>query len=305
MQEAGAPLLQIAGLRKCYGDFSLDDVSLQVPEGCVVGLVGANGAGKSTIIKCILGLTQPDSGSIRLFGEELAGMSQADFVQARSRIGVVFDTCAFPDVLSVREAARIASRAYPAFDCGLFDSLADRLGVPCKKRVKELSRGTGMKLSIALALAARPELLILDEATAGLDPLARGEVIGLLRDCMLQAEEEGCGVRGILMSSHISEDLEKLADYVVCLDEGKVVFSVEACQITDSAGVAHCTHSDLERVRCSDLGQLGALRVLQRPYCIDVLVPDRQAFALVFPDIAIERVGLDEYLAFFLKGDVL
>lgn len=298
-------MLQIAGLRKCYGDFSLDDVSLQVPEGCVIGLVGANGAGKSTIIKCILGLTMPDSGSISLFGEEIAGMAQVDFARIRSRIGVVFDACAFPDALCIRDIIEIARKAYPAFDAGRFRTLASRLGVPLGKRVKELSRGTGMKFSIALALAACPELLILDEATAGLDPLARGEVIALLRDCMLQAEEEGCGVRGILMSSHISDDLEKLADYVVCLDAGKVVFSVEACQITDSAGMAHCTRLDLERVKCSELGRSGALRMLQRPYCVDVLVPDRLVFASAFPEIVVERLGLDEYLAFFLKGDVL
>ncbi|MGN0261589.1 MAG: ABC transporter ATP-binding protein [Eggerthellaceae bacterium] len=207
MHEAAAPLLQIAGLRKCYGDFSLDDVSLQVPEGCVVGLVGANGAGKSTIIKCILGLTKPDSGSISLFGEEIACMSQADFVRARSKIGVVFDSCTFPDVLSVGEVAQIARRAYPDFDPSLFWGLIGKMGVPGNKRVKELSRGMGMKLSIALALAARPELLILDEATAGLDPLARGEMITLLRDCMLQAEEEGCGVRG---DPHVEPYLRRL-----------------------------------------------------------------------------------------------
>lgn len=305
MQEADAPLLQIAGLRKCYGDFSLDDVSLQVPEGCVVGLVGANGAGKSTIIKCILGLTRPDSGSISLFGEELAGMSRADFVRVRSRIGVVFDSCAFPDALSVREIAQIARRAYPDFDPGLFWDLIGKMGVPGNKRVKELSRGTGMKLSIALALASRPELLILDEATAGLDPLARGEAIALLRESMLQAEEEGSGVRGILMSSHISDDLEKLADYVVCIDKGKLVFSVETCRITDLAGVAHCTCRDLERMRCAESWRSGALRMLQRPYCTDVLVSDRLGFASSFPDIAVERIGLDGYLEFFLKGDAL
>lgn len=305
MWETDDFLLRVSGLCKSYGDFALQDVSFEVPEGCVVGLVGANGAGKSTIIKCILGLTSADSGSVSLLGKDATGLSEQESMQLRSKVGIVFDSCAYPDVLSVKEIARIARSAYPDFDQEFFWALIGKMGVPKEKRVKELSRGTGMKLSLALAIAARPELLILDEATAGLDPLARGEALSLIRSCMLQAEEEGRGLRGVLMCSHISDDLEKLADYVVCIDEGRIVFSVEACKITDLAGVAHCTRSDFERLATFGDNTLGGMRVIQRAYCTDVLVSDRRLFAESFPGIPVERVGLDDYLAFFLKGDTL
>ena len=155
----------------------------------------------------------------------------------------------------------------------------------------------GMKLQLACALAHNPDLLILDEATAGLDPMARDEILDLLRDFM--ADES----RGILISSHITTDLEKIADRVVCIDQGRIAFDVEKDLITDMAGVAHCRTAEFEDVRASDLFAPGELRWIRQPMSVDVLVPDRFAFAKRFPRIVCDRATIDDYLQLTLKGE--
>lgn len=248
-QDSGRPackLLEVTGLVKRYEGFTLEGVSLSLEPGCVIGLVGSNGAGKTTVLKSVLGLVLPDGGSVRLLGEEVfPGGGASDRV--KQRVGVVFDTCAFPGDCRVADVAAMGRALFDNWDGARWDELARRFALPRKKKVSELSRGMGMKLSLAFALAHGPELLILDEATAGIDPLARDEVLDILREFMAD------GRRGILMSSHITTDLEKLADKVVCLDAGKVVFSAPKEAITDEAGIARCRAVDLEAVLASGL----------------------------------------------------
>ena len=157
----------------------------------------------------------------------------------------------------------------------------------------------GMKLSLAFALAHRPDLLVLDEATAGLDPLARDEVLDLLRGFM---EEEG---HAILMSTHITTDLEKIADEVVCIDEGRLAFSAPKDAICDDAGIARCRTADLERLASSGAFAAGSLRALPRGMAVDVLVPDRFACARALPDVAVDRASIEDYMTIMLKGEAL
>lgn len=289
-------LIEAQGLTKHYDGFSLEGVSLVVGEGEVVGFVGQNGAGKSTTIKALLGLIKVDGGSASVLGIPSAELSRASGAAVKERVGVVFDAVSLPGHLRVSDVGRIYRSAYASWDAHAFDRLTHELGIDPKKAVKDLSRGMGMKLSLACALAHNPQVLILDEATAGLDPMARDEALDRLRDFVA---EPG---RAILVSSHITSDLERIADRIVCIDAGRVVFDLPKDAITDEAGVARCRTADLERVAAS--GVVPRLRYLRHDYGVDVLVPDRFAFAESFPDIPCDRMTIDDYMALTLKGGV-
>lgn len=291
------PLIRATDVTKRYDGFVLEDVSLVVEPGFVVGLIGPNGAGKTTLLKSILGLVEPDAGTIRLFGEHLDSTNAPALKQ---RIGVVFDTCPFLTTMRVRDVARLGSATYDAWDAPFFDDLCERFGLDGKKHAKDLSRGMGMKLSLTFALAHHPDLLILDEATAGLDPLARDEMLDLLRAFM---EDER---HGILMATHITTDLEKIADVIACIDGGRVLFAAERDIICDAAGIAHCRAAELEAIADSAFARQGAcLKAMHRGLSTDVLVPDRLAFAQAFPNISVERVSIEDYMALTLKGESL
>ena len=280
-------LMEINNLGKRYDDFELSGVSLAVEPGCVVGFIGSNGAGKTTTIKAVLGIIAADAGT--------CGSAEMDAI--KSRIGIVLDTCAFPDTCRVCDVGAIGRAAYREWDAAQFAALCDRFNLAPKKKVSELSRGMGMKLTLAFALSHNPELLVLDEATAGLDPIARDEVLDLLRDFMAE------GDRGILMSTHITSDLEKIADEVVCVDAGSIVFSAPKDAITDEAGVARCRAADVTAILDAGFFAPGEARILRHDYGCDVLAPDRFAFARAFPDIPVDKATIEDYMTLTLKGE--
>lgn len=294
-------LIKVEHLTKRYNDFALSDASLYVEPGRVVGLIGSNGAGKTTMLKAILGLISVDEGEISLFGID-SGKSrhaaQHDIDSVKERIGVVFDTCAFLTTMRIKDVESLGRASYSKWDSALFSNLCEKFDLGFKKQVKDLSRGMGMKLTLAFALAHHPDILILDEATAGLDPMARDEILDILRDFM--SDE----TRGILMASHITTDLEKIADEVVCIDNGRILFSMPKDAICDEAGIVHCRKSDIERLQSSGWTN-GQFKMLSHGYGVDVLVPDRLAFASKFDDIPVERVSIEEYMALTLKGESL
>lgn len=287
--------ISCTGLVKRYGSFALDHVDLSVPRGQVVGVVGSNGAGKTTVIKIVLGLVRADAGDARVLGESVtAGLPRG----VSARMGVVLDTCAFPPMCRVADVGAIGAAMYDAWDAGAFARLAGDAGLDAGKRVSQLSRGMGMRLSLAFALAHAPELLVLDEPTAGLDPIAREDVLDVLRAFM-----EG-GDRAILMASHITTDLERIADEVVCMDAGRVAFALPKDDICDRAGVARCRQADVPAVAAAeDLFAGEGPLVRRRGYSVDVLVPDRVAFARRFPDVACDAASIEEYMALTLRGE--
>lgn len=295
---SSAALIEARGLTKHYDGFSLEGVDLAVNEGEVVGFVGQNGAGKSTTIKALLGLIQVDGGEGSVLGTPSDELTRASGAATKERVGVVFDTVSLPGHLRVADVGRIYASAFASWDAHRFSQLTRDLGLDPKKAVKDLSRGMGMKLSLACALAHNPQVLILDEATAGLDPMARDEALERLRDFVAQPGH------AILMSSHITSDLERIADRIVCIDAGRIVFDLEKDAITDSAGVARCRVADLERIASSGMVPDSELRYLRHDYGIDVLVPDRFAFAEMFPDIPCDRMTIDDYMSLTLKGGV-
>lgn len=289
-------LIEATGLTKHYEGFSLDGVDLTVDDGEVVGFVGKNGAGKSTTIKALLGLIGVDAGEARLLGQVSTGGGLAP--EVRERIGVVFDTVSVPPHLKVGDVGRLYGRAFRTWEGHAFARRLKDFGLDAGKQVKELSRGMGMKLSLACALSHGSSLLILDEATAGLDPMAREEVLDMLRDFVAAPG------RAILMSSHITSDLERIADRVVCIDEGRIVFDLAKDAITDEMGVARCRVADFERIASSGFVPESELRYQRHEYGIDVLVPDRYDFARRFPDVPCDRMTIDDYMTLMLKGGV-
>ncbi len=288
------PRVQVSDRGKSYRDFALEGVSLTVEPGCVCGLVGPNGAGKSTLIKCLLGLVTPNGGSVEVLGEPVP-WAPSLARDLKARVGVVFDTIPLPRALRVSAVGGVGKAAYPEWDDDRFRSLCQDYGLGPTKSVGELSRGMGMRLSLAFALAHDPDLLILDEATAGLDPMARDEVLDDLRAFMAQDER-----RGVLMATHITTDLEKAADEVVCLDGGRVAFDLAKEDITDTAGVVRCTAEQFERLRAAGVE---GLRWERRPYETVVMAPDRRALAAACPDLAVGRATIEEYMTLAVKGE--
>lgn len=289
-----ANLLEIKDAQRQIGDsFALRNVNLAVSSGEIVGFVGANGAGKTTTIRAALGLISLEAGELRLFGEPF-GPNAPDGTQrrVRSRIGVVFDTCPYPTEFTIAQVERCLAPAFPSWDKAQFWHLAERFSLPRKAKVKDLSRGMGMKLQLAVALSHKADLLVLDEATAGLDPIARDGVLAALREF---AAQEG---HGVLLSSHITSDLDRVADRVVGIDGGRIIFNMPREEITDMAGIAHCTAEQARTI----LECVEEAHIEQREFSCDVLVPNRFEFAEAFPEIPCDHASIEDYLHFTLKG---
>jgi len=287
-------LLELKGISRTVSDrFSLRDVTLAVEPGQIVGFVGANGAGKTTTIRAALGLIKLDAGEVRLFGQR-CGADAPDETQRclRARVGLVLDTCPFPSTLKVGQIEALVGPAYPTWDRKTFAGFIDRFGLDPKTKVKDLSRGMGMRLQLACALSHNAKLLILDEATAGLDPMAREELL----DELLAFVSDG--QRSVLLSSHITSDLERAADRVICIDNGSLVFYLPREDITDRAGIAHCTQAQaVELMACVE-----DARAAHHAYSVDVLVPNRREALEAFPEIPCDRATIDDYLRLMLKG---
>lgn len=289
-----ANLLEIKDAQRQIGDsFALRNVDLAVAPGEIVGFVGANGAGKTTTIRAALGLMKLDTGELRLFDEPF-GPNAPDSTQrcVRSRIGVVFDTCPYPAEFTIAQMERCVAPAFPDWDKAQFWHLAEQFSLSRKAKVKELSRGMGMKLQLAVALSHNADLLVLDEATAGLDPIARDETLTILREFTAQESH------GVLFSSHITSDLDRIADRIVGIHGGRIIFNMPREEITDMAGIAHCTTEQARAI----LACVEGAHVERREFNCDVLVPNRFEFAEAFPEIPCDHASIEDYLRFTLKG---
>ena len=287
-------LLELKGISRTVSDrFSLRDVTLAVEPGQIVGIVGANGAGKTTTIRAALGLIKLDAGEVHLFGQHCdANAPDETQRHLRSRIGLVLDTCPFPSTLKVGQVEALVGPAYPAWSRETFAGFIERFGLDPKTKIKDLSRGMGMRLQLAWALSHNAKLLILDEATAGLDPMAREELL----DELLAFVSDG--QRSVLLSSHITSDLERAADRVICIDNGSIVFDLPREDITDRAGIAHCTQAQaVELMACVENA-----RAAHHAYSVDVLVSNRREALEAFPEIPCDRATIDDYLRLMLKG---
>lgn len=230
--------LELNGISKNFKNFKLDNISFKVPKGCIMGFVGENGAGKTTTIKTILNLIHVDKGDIRILGMDYV----KDQLAIRNQIGVVFDESFFHEHLTLKDISKFMKYIYFNWQEETFYQFADKFKLPKDKIVKEYSRGMKMKLSIAVALSHEAKLLILDEATSGLDPIVRDEILDIFLE-FIQNEEHT-----IFISSHITSDLEKIADYITFIHGGKIILSESKDNLTDNYGIVKCKKDDFEKL---------------------------------------------------------
>ncbi len=230
---------EIRGLRKQYKDFQLGPLDLELPMGCTLGLVGENGAGKSTTIRLILDAVPHDAGRVSVLG---ADNKSPDFQRVKQDIGVVLDGNCFPVVLNANQVGKVMESAYRDWDAAAYSGWLKRFDLPEGKRIKDYSRGMTMKLSIAAALSHNAKLLLLDEATGGLDPMVRDGLLEVFAD--FAARED----HAVLLSSHIVSDLEKICDYIAFLHKGKLLFCEEKDVLLDRYGILKCGRRELEKI---------------------------------------------------------
>ena len=230
--------IEIKGLTKRFPGFALEGLNLALPSGCILGLIGENGAGKSTTIKLLLGMLKPDGGSASVLGADIGG----DLRPVKEEIGVVLDEPGLPHMLKAGQIDKIMGSIYKNWNSGDFAALLRRLDLPEDKPYGDFSRGMKMKMGLAIALAHKPRLLLLDEATSGLDPVVRDDVTDLLLDF---TRDEG---HSILLSSHIVSDLEKVCDYIAFLHKGKLMLMEEKDALLNEYGLLQCSLTEAEQI---------------------------------------------------------
>ena len=274
--------IEINKLSKHYTDFTLDELCLTLPEGCILGLIGENGAGKTTTMRLLLGMTKPDGGTASVLGTDIG----ADLSAVKEELGVVLGEPGLPECLTPKEVGGIMQGIFRNWDKARYAALLEKLSVPEGKSCKELSRGTRMKLGIAIALAHHPRLLLLDEPTSGLDPVVRDEVVGIFSEF---TRDPG---HSILISSHIVSELEKLCDYIAFLHKGRLMLCEEKDVLLGEYCVYRCTAEEL-----AALDQGAVVGKKETPYGVTAIVR-REAL----PEGAVfSPVTLEELFVFMVK----
>ena len=279
-------VIELSNIRKTFPGFTLDNLTLHIPEGTICGLVGENGAGKSTTIRLLMGAMRPDSGTAKVFDID---SRSAAFREAKENIGVVLDEAYFPETLNALQVGRVLRETYQNWDSAQYAEFLKRFDLPEKKPFKTYSRGMRMKLALATALSHHAKLLVLDEATAGLDPIMRDEVLELFREFTRQEDHS------ILISSHILSDLEKLCDSVAFLHRGKLLFHEDRDSLLDKYGIFHGTFEQAESllpeaVVGREQSQYGGVRALVRRDSIPA-------------GLELERPNIEDVILFMSKGE--
>ena len=280
--------IDITGLTKRYRDFTLDDVSFRVPCGAVVGFVGENGAGKSTTLKTILGLVKKDAGTISILGKQ---EQDIDFA-TRSKIGVVFDGNNYPDRLTPKQLSSFLNHVYTSWDEEKYISMLDKLSLPAHRKIKTFSKGMKMKLAVTAALSQNPELLIMDEPTSGFDPVMRDDILDMLLDFVRDEKHS------VLISSHITSDLEKIADHIVFIHNGKVVFDKSKNELRYRYGIMKCSAAQFEAI---DKGDVLCCRKQEDEW--NALIADRGIMQKKYPNVQIVSASIDDIMLFYIKGE--
>ena len=277
----------VKDLCKEFDDFTLDHVSFQVPKGRIVGFIGENGAGKSTTINLILNELKKDSGEIEILGVDHSACS------VKEDIGVVFDECNFHEVFTAVNIEKILSKVYKSWDSSLYRQYLKRFKLPANKPIGSFSKGMKMKLSIVCAMAHKPKLLILDEATTGLDPVVRDEILDLFLE-FIQDEEHS-----IFFSSHITSDIQKIADYVILIHQGKIIFEEQKDDLVYNYGIVRCGREKFASISPDDYITHRMTNV-----SAECLVRDKEAVKRKYKDIIVDNATLEDIMLFYIKGGV-
>lgn len=279
--------IEVSNLTKHYKDFTLDHISFQIPMGSVVGMIGENGAGKSTTIKAILNLIRPEEGTIKVLGKE----NGAEERSIKEQIGVVLDESYFPENLKIPQIAKIMKNLYENWENEKFLEYCKKFSLSTEKNYKEFSKGMKMKLSIAVALSHQTKLLILDEATSGLDPVVRNEILDIFLD-FVQEEDHT-----VFLSSHITSDIEKIADYILLIHDGKCLLFEEKDRLIYEYGMVHCRKDQVQ-----ELNQNEILGMRKNAFEAEVLVKNRRELEQKNRELIVDRVSIEDILLYMVKG---
>lgn len=281
-------ILQVENLTKQYPNFKLDHVSFNIPKGTIMGLIGENGAGKSTTINAILDLIRRDEGIVTFWGQELSSNPK----RIKEDIGVVFDGINFYETLTPAKVGKISAAAYQQWDETIYNDYIKKFRLSPDKEIKTFSKGMKMKLCIAVALSHKPKLLILDEATSGLDPIMRDDMLDVFLD-FVQDEKHS-----ILISSHITTDLEKIADYITFIHEGKVLFSKSKDELRYNYGILRCGTALFDTIDKSEI-----LTYRKHDYQWDVLVTNKEKMKRKYTTAVVDDASIDDILLLYVKGE--
>ncbi len=280
--------IEVNDLSKRFDSFQLKKVNFTLPKGSIMGFIGENGAGKTTTIKLMLNQLWVDSGSIQIFGLD----HKVDEKKIKNDIGVVLDEGYFYENIKPRQISKIMEKIYTQWDAPLFYDYLNRFRLPTDKLIKDFSRGMKMKLSIATALSHHPKLLMLDEATSGLDPVVRSEILDLFLE-FIQDEDHS-----ILFSSHITSDLEKVADYITFLHEGGIIFSESKDELLHDYGLLLCGGEDYKTV---DKGDIIGHR--ESRFGHEILVKNKERLKQKYKGLIIDSISIEEIMLFYVKGE--
>lgn len=283
-------ILEIKHMKKSYPGFQIKDLSLTIPKGVIMGFIGENGAGKTTTIKAILNMIHIDGGEITVFGKDAI----KDGKTIRHDIGVVLSESSFPENMNPVQIEHVLSSVYQTWDCAYYHELLQNFQLPKDKRIKDYSKGMRMKLNITMALAHHPKLLILDEATSGLDPIIRDEILDVFMD-FIQDEEHS-----IFLSSHITSDIEKVADYVTFIHKGEIVLSEQKDELLESYGILKTTPEIFTTLKEDEY-----VAYRKSSFTLDVLVKNKDMILRKIPDAIIDQASLEDIMLFTVKGERL
>ncbi len=281
--------VSVSGLAKVYDKFTIDDISFDIPKGCITGIIGPNGAGKSTTINLLLGLIQPDRGIMSIFGTPVCDSNSA----MRQYIGTVLDEGNFYDFLTLKQMTRLISSFYSNWDQSVYDQLSAKLNLDQNKKISDLSKGMRMKYSISLALSHHAEILIMDEPTSGLDPIVREELLDILQEYMVDES------KSVIFSTHITSDLDKIADYIILINDGKILLYEEK----DALLNRHCIVKGSTDLLDTDTEKL-FININRNAYGFDALSSNRQEILTHFSDsVVIEKPDLEKVMLHYVRSD--
>lgn len=277
--------LEYCNVTKEYTNFKLDNLNLSLPAGCIMGFIGENGAGKTTAMKLALGLIKPTQGDIFLFGKNI---KDADTRQLKEQIGVVLEEAAYPETMNIKQVEKVLSHIYKTWNNKKFKGLTEKFTLPWDKDIKDFSRGMKMKLSLCAALSHDSRLLILDEATSGLDPVIRDHFLDLFLDYL---KEE----RSIFISSHIISDLEKVCDYISFLHKGKLLFREEKDALLNEYGILKCSHEQLEPYSSHVIG------MRKNSFGVEALMRQKDYTG----KDRLDKAAIEDIMLYYTKGEKL
>ena len=281
-------ILEIKNLSKKYNGFELKNVSIELPKGMIMGFIGENGAGKTTTIKSILNVINRDSGEIKIFGLD----NKENERKIKEDIGVVLDDSFLSEYLNPSDLNKIMKNIYKNWDEKLYFKYIEDFKLPKEKISKEYSSGMKMKLKIAVALAHHPRLLILDEPTSGLDPVARNEILDIFQE-FIQDEEHG-----IFVSSHITSDLEHIADYITFINNGEIIFTKTRDELLENYGIVKCSEEQFKKIDKKDY-----IKYKKNRYEYDVLIENKYEFKKKYDISVIDKPSLEDILLIYIKGE--